>query len=118
MSQSSGSYSSFANGSNALKTGNGDGTSQEYDIKENSRGGRSDVYGGFNGTRLAPGSRVFNTDTDDAYGRLRADRGDLNVRNHGRNGRDDVGDFKSSAGYGSGPGARQIEGQQLLRDKF
>ncbi len=118
MSQSSGSYSSFANGSNARKTGNGDGTSQEYDIKENSRGGRSDGYGGFNGTRLAPGSRGFNTDTDDAYGRLKADRGDSNVRNHGRNGRDDVGGCKSSMGYGSGPGARQIEGQQLLRDKF
>ncbi len=92
--------------------------SQEHDIKENSRGGRSDGYGGFDETRLALGSRVLNPDMDDSYGRLRADRGDSNARSHSRNGRDDMGDFKSSTGYGSGPGARQIEGQQLLRDKF
>jgi hypothetical protein len=108
-------------------TGSTDGAPQDYVAKENSREGRLGDYGGLNGTLLAPDSndgrhrsarRGSDADTNDVYGRSRADRGNMNTSNNSRNGRSDMVDPKSSTVYGSGPGARQIEGQQLLRRRI
>lgn len=128
MSRSSTSFNSYTNSNNGRRTtGDTDGVNQDYVPKEIGREGRPGGYGGLNGTSSAPGDtelrhgsarRGSDVDTNDAYGRLRADRRDLSTSNNSRNGGSDVLDLKSSVGYGRGPGARQIEGQQLLRHKF
>ena len=93
---------------------------------ETGREGRSGGYGGLNGIVSALGDvdlrydsarQVSDVNANDVYGRLRADKRDLNTSSNGRNVERNVLDPKSSVGYGRGPGARQIEGQQLLRRK-
>lgn len=122
------SYKNYTNGHYGREpTGSTDGASHEYLAKENSREGRLGGYGGFHETPSAPDNyeerhrsapRGSDADTDDVYGRLRADTREMNTSNNSRYGRGDVTDPKSSIGYGSGPGARQIEGQQLLRSRI
>lgn len=129
MSRSSTSFNGYTNGTNGQKpTGSSDGVNQDYNAKENSREGRPGGYGGFNGILAALNDREerdgpprwgSNVDTNDPSDRhLRADRKDLNIIDNSGSGGGDVQDRKSSVGYGKGPGARQIEGQQLLRRKF
>lgn len=129
MSRSSTNFNGYTTGTNGQKTtGSGDGVNQDFNATDNSREGRPGGYGGFNGilsalndTEERHGSARWgsNVDMNDPYdGHLRADRTDLNGKNNSGSGGSDGQDRKSSIGYGKGPGARQIEGQQLLRRKI
>lgn len=128
MSLPSPSSNSYTNGNNGRKTtGDTDGVNADYIPKETGREGRSGGYGGLNGIVSALGDvdlrhdmarQGSDIDTSDMYGRLRADRRDFNTSSNSRNIERTTPDLKSSRGFGTGPGARQIEGQQLLRRKF
>lgn len=128
MSLSSTSFNSYSNGNNGRNTtSDADGVNSNYISKETVRETRSGGYGGLNGIVSALGDVDLrhdsargnsDVDTNDTYERLRADRRDLNTSSNGRNMQRNMLDLKSSVGYGRGPGARQIEGQQLLRRKF
>ena len=127
MSRSPISFNSYTNGNPVQKTtGNTYGVVHNHIANETSREGHSGDYGGSNGTLSAPSNmeerhgsarRGSDVDMSDTYGRLRADRRALNISTNSKYERTDVSDLKSS-GYGRGPGARQIEGQQLLRRIF
>lgn len=128
MSLSSTPFNSYTNSNNGRNnTGDPDGVNSDYVPQETGREGRSGGYGGLNGIVSALGDvdlrydsarRGSDVDTNDVYGRLRADKRDLNTSSNGRNVGRNMLDPKSSVAYGRGPGARQIEGQQLLRRKF
>lgn len=128
MSLSSNGFNSYTNGSNGRNTtDDAEGLNSDYISKEFGREGRSGGYGGLDGTFSAPGDAelrygsargVSDVDTKDPYEYLRADRRDVNTGNNNRYGGRNALDGKPSVGYGRGPGARQIEGQQLLRRKF
>ena len=128
MSLSSPSFNSYTNGNNGREiTGDTDTVNSDYVSKEFDREGLPGGYGGLNGTSSTPGngemrhglaSRGSDVDMNDAYGSLRAERRDLNTSSNSRNGEMNVSDLKPSVAYGKGPGARQIEGQQLLCRKF
>lgn len=119
MSQSSTSFNSYSNDNNGQKpAGDTDGVDSDYISKETNREGRQGGYGRLNGALSAPVDAELQHGSDDAYGRLRADRRDLSTGSNSRNEERDVLDHKPSVGFGRGPGARQIEGQQLLRRKF
>ena len=128
MSLSSTSFNSYANGNNGRKTtSDADGVNSNHISQETGRENRSGGYGGLSGIVSALGDvdlrhdsarRNSDVDNNDIYGRLRADRRDLNTSSNGRNIQKNMLDLKSSVGNGRGPGARQIEGQQLLRRNF
>lgn len=128
MSLSSTPFNNYTNGSNGRNnTGDIEGVDSDYIPREAGRQGRSGGYGGLNGIVSALGDvdlrydaspRGSDADTSDVYGRLRADQRDLNASSNGRNVERNMLDPKSSVGYGRGPGARQIEGQQLFRRIF
>lgn len=122
MSRSSTSFNSYTNGNYGRQTiRNAEESPQDYTTREISRTGGLDENTPASANveewqgSVRAGSDV---DTDDAYTRFRPDRRDLDTSFNSGNGRKDWLDPQSSRGSGRGPGARQIEGQQLLRRKF